>query len=162
MSLKPNAYFRFIGVVAIVLVLVIGFFRPSWAKIQDQGLTNPGAIEAIEAIETTEATEAQPTQNLPQDSPELAARRRRFNLTGRWEGDDGGMYFLRQIDHELWWYGQRADFDRRYDDRRDRDDRRDDRRRFSRRFLWSNVFHGYIGNREIVGSWVDDTGNCFF
>ena len=159
MNLKPSAYFRFVGIVAVVLLMLGSTLSPSLAA--KNSLTSQQNIAAIETQSTLNfADETDTTSNLTPETPEqLANRGRRFNLTGRWESDDGGIYYLRQVDHELWWYGQKSDrdrrFDDRYDDRRDRRDRDDDRRRLSRRFLWSNVFHGYIGNREITGSWVD-------
>ncbi len=28
------------------------------------------------------------------------------DLTGTWSCDDGGSYYLRQIDDNIWWYGR--------------------------------------------------------
>jgi len=55
------------------------------------------------------------------------------NLTDRWRGDDGGTYFLRQVDNELWWYGESANSGR----------------------SWTNVFKGRIRGNRIDGTWAD-------
>lgn len=55
------------------------------------------------------------------------------NLTGKWKGNDGGSYFLRQIDNELWWYGQSKDGGK----------------------TWSNVFYGSIKGNYVTGKWAD-------
>ena len=55
------------------------------------------------------------------------------DFTGKWRCNDGGMYFIRQIDSELWWYGQSQDAGR----------------------SWSNVFHGRIQGNKINGKWAD-------
>ena len=56
-----------------------------------------------------------------------------MNLTGRWRCNDGGAYFIRQVDSELWWYGQSSDGGA----------------------TWSNVFHGRIQGNRVVGRWAD-------
>ena len=55
------------------------------------------------------------------------------SLTGRWRCNDGGAYFIRQVDSELWWYGQSSDGGA----------------------TWSNVFHGRIQGNRVVGRWAD-------
>lgn len=71
--------------------------------------------------------------SLQTKSPKLIAQAVRVNLNGRWRGNDGGTYYLKQIGNELWWYGESRD----------------------RGASWTNVFHGYIGRREVAGKWVD-------
>lgn len=56
-----------------------------------------------------------------------------INLTGRWQCDDGGTYYLRQIGNQLWWYGEYS----------------------ATNSVWSNVFNGTILNDQISGSWAD-------
>lgn len=55
------------------------------------------------------------------------------DLTGRWRGNDGGIYYITQIDNRLVWYGQDS----------------------RRRPVWSNVFNGRVHGRHIRGRWVD-------
>lgn len=55
------------------------------------------------------------------------------DLTGMWQCNDGGMYFMRQVGGDLWWYG------------RDGGGGRD----------WANVFRGQIRGSEVIGDWVD-------
>lgn len=62
-----------------------------------------------------------------------------INLTGAWAGDDGGVYYLRQLGSVLWWNGMS-----------DRD--------FSPIDLgrgWNNVGRGVIDGLEIVVEWSD-------
>lgn len=55
------------------------------------------------------------------------------NLTGRWNGNDGGKYFLRQVGNELWWYGMSGDGGA----------------------SWTNVFQGRIEGKKVRGRWAD-------
>ena len=55
------------------------------------------------------------------------------NLTGVWNCNDGGVYFIRQVGNQLWWYGQSSDGGN----------------------TWSNVFQGTIRGNRIIGSWAD-------
>ncbi|RTZ60821.1 MAG: hypothetical protein DSZ33_02240, partial [Gammaproteobacteria bacterium] len=58
------------------------------------------------------------------------------DLTGKWDADDGGAYYLRQIGNQLHWYGER----------------------FPTHTRWSNVFHGDINGNRIDGRWVATDG----
>jgi hypothetical protein len=64
-------------------------------------------------------------------APQLLAQA--VNLTGQWECNDGGTYFIRQIGNEFWWYGRSRDTGA----------------------TWSNVFSGTIQNNQIIGRWAD-------
>jgi hypothetical protein len=55
------------------------------------------------------------------------------NMTGVWNCDDGGVYFIRQVGNQIWWYGQSSDGGQ----------------------TWSNVFQGTITGSRIIGSWAD-------
>lgn len=55
------------------------------------------------------------------------------DLTGKWRCNDGGVYFIRQVGNELWWYGESQDAGRG----------------------WSNVFHGQIRGNQVTGKWAD-------
>jgi len=55
------------------------------------------------------------------------------DLTGRWSGNDGGTYYLRQTGSHLHWYGEAADAQP----------------------AWSNVFSGRIQGTRIKGRWAD-------
>ena len=63
-----------------------------------------------------------------------------FDLTGIWQANDGGTYYLIQIGNELWWNGMSGGNDGR---------------------SFNNVFHGelkWIGGKEgivISGEWLD-------
>ncbi len=55
------------------------------------------------------------------------------DLTGMWNCDDGGKYYIRQLGNEIWWYGE-ANPDSSG---------------------WSNVMHGTISGNTINGKWAD-------
>ncbi|HEY9710948.1 MAG TPA: serine/threonine-protein kinase [Oculatellaceae cyanobacterium] len=55
------------------------------------------------------------------------------NLAGVWQCNDGGLYFIRQVGNQVWWYGESGDGG----------------------VGWSNVFHGYITGNKIIGTWAD-------
>lgn len=55
------------------------------------------------------------------------------DLTGTWQGSDGGVYYLRQMGDQLHWYGEQKTSEPR----------------------WANVFHGAIRGERISGDWLD-------
>jgi len=55
------------------------------------------------------------------------------SLSGVWNCNDGGVYFVRQVGNEMWWYGQSSDGGT----------------------TWSNVFRGVIRGNQIAGRWAD-------
>lgn len=59
-----------------------------------------------------------------------------FNLTGIWKADDGGTYYIRNIDKNVWWLGIGSN---------------DDGKTFS------NVLKGYINetNKILKADWAD-------
>jgi hypothetical protein len=56
-----------------------------------------------------------------------------INLTGRWNCDDGGKYYVRQLGNAVWWYGESGD----------------------NGATWTNVFNGTVQGMQINGSWAD-------
>lgn len=59
------------------------------------------------------------------------------NLTGKWRGNDGGTYFIRQIGDVIWWFGART---------------------LQEGTTFSNVFHGTMAPRDPSGSIYDISG----
>lgn len=55
------------------------------------------------------------------------------DLTGTWIGDDGGRYYLRQVDSNIYWYGEQKPTNP----------------------MWTNVFHGKLDGDKIKGRWAD-------
>lgn len=53
------------------------------------------------------------------------------DLTGVWSCNDGGTYYVRQIEDEVWWFGE------------------------SRDGSWANVFSGRRSGALVLGPWVD-------
>ncbi len=55
------------------------------------------------------------------------------NLTGVWRCDDGGLYYIRQIGNNIYWYGEKS----------------------PRSPLWSNVAYGIKRGNKIELNWAD-------
>jgi hypothetical protein len=54
-------------------------------------------------------------------------------LTGVWDCDDGGTYYIKLIGRDVYWLGESADGGKR----------------------WTNIFIGKLAGRSIKGSWSD-------
>ncbi len=55
------------------------------------------------------------------------------DLTGVWNDDYGGTYYIRQLGNEVWWYGEER----------------------NENPGWSNVAHGYLEGDVLVLDWCD-------
>ena len=55
------------------------------------------------------------------------------NLTGVWNCNDGGKYYIRQLGNKIWWYGEQSPTNP----------------------AWSNVSHGDIVGKELRLDWAD-------
>src|SRR4029077_19230635 len=64
------------------------------------------------------------------------------NLTGIWSADDGGMYYVRQINNQVWWAGLSAISPLGAND-------------IHPGIQFSNVFFGTISCNTISGAWPD-------
>jgi hypothetical protein len=67
----------------------------------------------------------------PQKAQALCAAR--TQLTGVWQANDGGTYYVRQRGNEVFWLGMSSDQGR----------------------SWTNVFHGTRNGNTITGTWAD-------
>jgi hypothetical protein len=56
-----------------------------------------------------------------------------FDLTGDWQCNDGGTYYLRQDGRDIWWYGEKNHTNT----------------------PWSNVANGDIVGNQLHLNWVD-------
>lgn len=56
-----------------------------------------------------------------------------FDLSGKWYGDDGGIYYIRQIGNRIWWFGENH----------------------PNAPSWSNVAYGEAHGAEIRLQWAD-------
>lgn len=72
------------------------------------------------------------TSNLINSTSEKHLIVRSIYLTGRWRGNDGGIYYIRQVGNDIFWFVESSDST-----------------------SWTNVYHGYISGRKIIGSWAD-------
>jgi hypothetical protein len=68
-----------------------------------------------------------PGGTIPGSTPAL------IDLTGVWQCDDGGIYYVRQLGATVWWYGERD----------------------PNTPSWSNVMRGSIGGNMINAEWSD-------
>ena len=55
------------------------------------------------------------------------------DLSGKWNCDDGGQYYLRHLGNTLYWYGERS----------------------AANPAWSNIFQGNVQGERVNGNWVD-------
>lgn len=76
-----------------------------------------------ESLTETSAKLAKPSITVAQAS----------SMTGVWNCNDGGVYFIRRVGNQIWWYGQSSDGGT----------------------TWSNVFQGTITGNKIIGRWAD-------
>jgi len=59
-----------------------------------------------------------------------------INLTGVWNCDDGGTYYIQQSENNIWWYGEKGSDNP-----------------FLENESWSNVARGEISGDLLVVSW---------
>lgn len=138
----------------LTLLLITGHLQPvnaaiSGASTFDRSGTQPVDISAdttLPAIPEQDSEEASleatelPSSNGTLTDGTLVAQVSPFlNLTGDWQCNDGGIYYLRQRGSELYWYGERVPVNPNF----------------------SNVYRGVssgsgvrVGN-QISGGWLD-------
>ena len=66
-------------------------------------------------------------------APAQAVCEARSSLNGIYQSNDRGTYHVRQIGNDVWWVGMSPDHGN----------------------SWTNVFHGQLQGRRLVGGWVD-------
>jgi hypothetical protein len=101
------------------------------------------------AAASTAATSAKPASTpSPTPTPAIAARcdkspmpfdPNKVDLTGAWAGDDGGIYYLRQLGTVLWWNGM--------------SERGGTAARLGRD--WNNVAKGTVDKLAVTVDWAD-------
>ncbi|MFL5771307.1 MAG: hypothetical protein ACJ765_14630 [Chloroflexota bacterium] len=108
---RPIPAFVAVGVVAAVLSL--GGCSPS-AAAATAATSAAGASAAAASPDATKASTGPAPAASPSPTAIAAARcdkvakpfdAKTINLTGAWAGDDGGIYYLRQLGSVLWWNG---------------------------------------------------------
>jgi hypothetical protein len=103
---------------AVIFVLTLLLFElPHWS------------VDTHAGTSQRQVTAPKPGVVVP--APPSTLSRIAFNLTGVWRCDDGGTYFVRQVNNELWWYGRDPGMN------------------------WTNVFHGQIQGTTVTGNWAD-------
>lgn len=106
MNIKKYLSQHFLTTVACSAVLITGVVNPALAVIQNfVGNKSNNGLLLAQAV----------------------------NLTGEWRGDDGKIYYVRQVGNEFWWYGEIN----------------------NGTINSSNVFRGNINGDRIVGNWKD-------
>jgi hypothetical protein len=61
------------------------------------------------------------------------------DLTGTWNTEDGGTYYIRQIGNDIWWFGSKSITTATHDTLT----------------LYSNVFKGIRNGTDVFGTWAD-------
>jgi hypothetical protein len=94
-------------VVCALLVAACGSSAPSLAGGAASAGTNPAASVGASTASHAVAVTAAPTPAVAAvcDKAAKAFDATKIDLTGPWAGDDGGIYYLRQVDSFLWWNG---------------------------------------------------------
>lgn len=67
----------------------------------------------------------------PTRTPALCVAPR--DLNGIWKSNDGGTYYVRQMENDVWWVGMSSDNGR----------------------TWTNVFKGVRNGNTVTGQWAD-------
>jgi len=109
----------------ILALAACGITAPPSASVQASATNEPSQLPELVAV----TCEPAPTPFKPTG----------FDLTGAWAGDDGGIYYLRQLGSVLWWNGMS-----------DRDATPLDLGRG-----WNNVGRGVITGLQIDVEWSD-------
>ncbi len=65
-----------------------------------------------------------------------------YNLTGTWSADDGGLYYVRQLNDIVWWVGMSTESRMGLED-------------FRKGVAYTNVFRGRLTGDTIAGDWAD-------
>ena len=132
-----------------IAMLVGGVLALAACGTSAPSATNAVASSQIAQASATAAASASPAPlKSPSPSPAVAARcdktPKPFNaakveLSGPWAGDDGGIYYLRQLGSILWWNGM--------------SERAGTHARLGRD--WNNVARGEIKSLAIDVEWAD-------
>lgn len=135
-----NIYLKVICGLAMLLVIL--YFSIRWYLWRVQ----PTADAQFALFTKPRLVKIKPTVDLTQQPPRRVIERvyipvqteqrqtkQAQNLTGVWKCNDGGLYFIRQVGNQVWWYGESGDGG----------------------VGWSNVFQGYITGNKIIGKWAD-------
>ncbi len=136
-------------VLALIAVVAFGVFGRS---IEPPATPSPALVAAAASIAASSAPSVPivtPASTPPPSQPVAAECTETvipfdatapIDLTGTWAGDDGGVYFVRQLDDVVWWNGMSF-----------RDGPPDDLGRD-----WNNVGRGILGDDlRIVADWSD-------
>jgi hypothetical protein len=118
---------------------------PLWPDGQPVDL-KPGVIARVTGVVADDAghegevsPEIHPVYAIDVQQVFTQPRAQPVTLSGIWHGSDNGTYYVRQLDHEIWWLGLSRDQGRSF----------------------ANVFHGSIGSTPIAesgpieGEWLD-------
>jgi hypothetical protein len=108
-----------------------------------QGVSTPSASNGAAGTATTPATAAAPTTAIARysctDRDLTWDGASAFDLTGTWNGDDEGVYYLRQLGDQVWWLGMSGlggPLAERGSD-------------------WTNVYFGTLTDDTVTGTYAD-------
>lgn len=109
----------------ILALAACGITAPPSASVQASATNEPSQLPELVAV----TCEPAPTPFKPTG----------FDLTGAWAGDDGGIYYLRQLGSVVWWNGMSGRHRSPLELGRD----------------WTNVARGVINGLQIDVEWSD-------
>ena len=100
-----NSYVKWaIAVAAVLVVAFVGYnMVPSRGGTASQAAASPAVVAAISPAPTP--VEVPATGGGCAPSPAKFDPAAKIDLTGAWAGDDGGIYYVRQLGNVIWWNG---------------------------------------------------------
>jgi hypothetical protein len=117
MKKSLSSFFRFFALTSISLLPICGIGLGLNPSLAEANISLPQEQVVVKQKLIAELTVTPP---------------RASNLSGVYQCNDGGTYYVRQTGNQLWWYGQSGDG-----------------------VGWTNVFRGTIQGNEIGGNWAD-------
>ena len=144
-SRRPGRSWLIVGLPLAVLLAVVAFAMvgrpaqpPSVAPALAVLTTPPSPPGAVDTPVIVEPSPAVAEECVP--DPRTFTPGAPLDLTGLWAGDDGGVYYVRQLGSVIWWSGMSGR----------------DQPPASLGRAWNNVGRGELGNDlTIVSDWVD-------
>jgi hypothetical protein len=112
---------------------------PTAAAVSAGAQGSAGAQRASAPASSTATSAATPAVAASCDATDKPFDATTFDLTGAWAGDDGGIYYLRQLDSFVWWSGMSG--------RAGTPDRLG--------LEWSNVARGVVTGVSVDVNWAD-------
>lgn len=124
-----NIYLKVIlrAAIGFVVLYVLASWYLWWKNVR---VSYASSVNHVPVVKTTPRVIERAYISVQAEQPQTKQAQ---NLTGVWKCNDGGLYFIRQVGNQVWWYGESGDGG----------------------VAWSNVFQGYVTGNKIIGKWAD-------